>query len=1008
MLRKISSLISTLIFVAVLHAETIHVPLDYTTIQAGIDATQDGDTVLIADGTYTGEGNYEIDFLGKAIVVISENGPDNCIVNCQQSGRGFKFIFGEDENTVLSGITISNGYKYGGGSSNYWGGGVLIRECMPTIYNCVFVNNSVYAPGYGDSNGGAIYFDEPPYIYISDCSFYGNQADGWGGAICFDVGTSPQIDIEIINSKFVDNSADYGGAIGMTICFDSIFISNCIFAHNSTNSVERMGGALLLNSYGSKNIENSIFYSNTSNWGGAIYSGHGELAITNTIFSANRVLDDESGIISFYEGDSVVVKYCDFYNNFGRLFDGVPSLFTNYLYSNPFFADPSDNNFNLAQYSPCIDAGDPNLLLDPDNTISDMGAGYFDQSEIDTRVDGHCFLNSSPNHEGTKILFYDSITGEIVDSSFTTLGGNYRLYFNEGTYDITYSHFGYDDYTLFNQYCSGSTSLPWITLQVSGIPQNISGQLQGIIEQDTYYVIGDIFVQAQDTAIIEPGCELIFMGEYDFDILGYLSAVGNEEDSIIIRADESITGWGGIDFEPGSSDSSILSFCNISRSISSGISIDGVSPGIYSCTIEDNQAVEGGGMKLNESNSIIASCVIRNNSTFSLLYGGGGAYIDNGHPQLTGCLFQSNCSGEGGGLQNNTIDSNFDIIDCDFVGNYAVNVGAVAFTSSMSEDSCRIVNCNFIDNHAVNTGAVVTHNAGPSAWKIIENCYFEGNYSEETTGALWVEGMTILRNCEFVSNSAPGCGAIYVSGDDVIIEDCLFLENSGSAMKVSGNTDALINNCTFCGNFSVYAGAAIYASFSNTCDAIISSCIFSGNSGPDLIHYQYSDDFMIVYSDFYANQGVNFGGNPDPEIGIINQTNANGDSSDIYFNIFEDPLFVNPAGGDYHLTEGSPCVDAGDPASPLDPDGTVADIGAFYFDQSPPAVADLTITIDDQNVVLHWSEMPDAQSYNVYRSPEPYFDISGMTPMTAVITPEYVDEGAVTGGPYFYVVTYQD
>ncbi len=51
-------------------------------------------------------------------------------------------------------------------------------------------------------------------------------------------------------------------------------------------------------------------------------------------------------------------------------------------------------------------------------------------------------------------------------------------------------------------------------------------------------------------------------------------------------------------------------------------------------------------------------------------------------------------------------------------------------------------------------------------------------------------------------------------------------------------------------------------------------------------------------------------------------------------NIMDDPMFVNVTDDDYHLQQGSPCIDAGDPSSPHDPDGTRADMGALYFDQT--------------------------------------------------------------------------
>ncbi len=69
------------------------------------------------------------------------------------------------------------------------------------------------------------------------------------------------------------------------------------------------------------------------------------------------------------------------------------------------------------------------------------------------------------------------------------------------------------------------------------------------------------------------------------------------------------------------------------------------------------------------------------------------------------------------------------------------------------------------------------------------------------------------------------------------------------------------------------------------------------------------------------------------------QTNPNGDSCDVFYNMYLDPLFVEFNNGDYHLTENSPCIDAGDPNSPDDPDSTIADLGAFFY-EAPNGVDD--------------------------------------------------------------------
>ena len=135
-------------------AATLSVPSQYATIQAAVNAAQNGDTVLIADGTYTGPGNVDIDFGGKNITVTSQHGAGATIIDCQGSAntnhRGFYLHSGET-NAVISGFTIQNGFEGGnGGGGN--GGGIYEGGSGLTVQSCVFNNNA--AP-YGF--GGGLY-----------------------------------------------------------------------------------------------------------------------------------------------------------------------------------------------------------------------------------------------------------------------------------------------------------------------------------------------------------------------------------------------------------------------------------------------------------------------------------------------------------------------------------------------------------------------------------------------------------------------------------------------------------------------------------------------------------------------------------------------------------------------------------------------------------------------------------------------------------------------------------
>ena len=80
---------------------------------------------MVADGTYTGIGNKNIDYNGKAITVRSGERPETCIIDCEDEGRGFHFHNLEPADAVLDGVTVRRGYAYGSVALDETGAGIL-------------------------------------------------------------------------------------------------------------------------------------------------------------------------------------------------------------------------------------------------------------------------------------------------------------------------------------------------------------------------------------------------------------------------------------------------------------------------------------------------------------------------------------------------------------------------------------------------------------------------------------------------------------------------------------------------------------------------------------------------------------------------------------------------------------------------------------------------------------------------------------------------------------------
>jgi len=247
-------------------ARTIAVGLDpaqeFTTLQAAIDAAHPGDTIVVADGTYTGTGNRDIDFRGKAITVRSANGPGNCRIDCQGQGRGFSFHRGENRSSTLNGLTIVNGQAVRGGGvccveassptitncvfegnvATQGGGGIYVSRSNPVLTQCIFRRNEAGDHGSHEIGGrwktpacGGAVLNIGGAPTVTDCRFRENLATGSGGAVC-NVGAVASF----TDCVFASNEAGYlGGAI---VAIETpVTAASCVFCQNTAGGC---GGAI--------------------------------------------------------------------------------------------------------------------------------------------------------------------------------------------------------------------------------------------------------------------------------------------------------------------------------------------------------------------------------------------------------------------------------------------------------------------------------------------------------------------------------------------------------------------------------------------------------------------------------------------------------------------------------------------------------------------------------------------------------------------------------------------
>ncbi|MCF7811404.1 right-handed parallel beta-helix repeat-containing protein [bacterium] len=225
------------------------------------------------------------------------------------------------------------------------------------------------------------------------------------------------------------------------------------------------------------------------------------------------------------------------------------------------------------------------------------------------------------------------------------------------------------------------------------------------------------------------------------------------------------------------------------------------------------------------------------------------------------------------------------------------------------------------------------------------------NGRAESGGGVNINGANPTLNGLIINQNSVGNrggGVFCGENSNPVIEKCIvtnnYAPNSGGGLVIADNSEPIISNSVITNNSTGGNGAGIYCI--NSVSPLFYCCTISENEADGSgggFWCENNSHPNVANSIIWGNipQEVYFNGNREPNVLTISYSditegedgvdiNDNGELEWGEGNIDADPLFVNVDEDDYHLTEDSPCLDSGDPESPLDPDGTPADMGAFY------------------------------------------------------------------------------
>ncbi len=835
-MKKISLITSYIMACFIASSQTIiNVPIDYPTIQAGIDTANPGDTVLVQTGTY-----FEtINFKGKKITVaslflISQDTSyiSQTIIDANKRGAVATFNSGEDTCAILAGFTLQNGN--GSDETYFWssgGGGVFCHNSSPTIKHNRISNNSA-------SLGGGIFcMNSAPRLYSLNITK--NQCtieDYWegnsgGGIYCYN--SSPLIKNVIVNKNLVNsfNLTHQGGGIHIASDSHPVMI-NCTLSNNSSTGLP--GGGIYC--YESKlTMSNICINGNTGGVGAGIF------ALDSEIFmEEGSVISNSSGVVfvgGLGQGGGIYCKESEIIMTGGSIIGNAAQSHGGGIY---------------CHNSTCYLDG---VIISGNRTLTSGGGIYFDVgADIHFNNNNRCSIFN--NHAcifGKDIFVKGTQIHEIILDTFTVISPS-------SYFACPLDNFNFD---ILNSYVDAINQ----DLYVSETGSDYNSGLSADDPLKTInFALMKILADSNNPTII-----YLAPGAYSPENTGetlplnmkdYVSLSGSAKETTILNGD-SLYGIiycyedDGFDITGITLDKSVSQgvYCfNSSITLNDVIIMGCVSQGIY-CE-QSNPYISNleilhngyGGIRLVDSDPIIENTLIRDNYNTAIVChesnpilnmvvmkensgSVGGLHCSNSSPKLNNVIISGNQSsthdGYGGGVSISN-GSHPDFNNVLISGNTAQNNGGGVYISNSKPAFNKVT---IKENNAFKGGGIYLDDESDVVFNQEAHCNIYLNHAnkgkdlfsnnDEQSVLIVVDTFSVLNPTEFYAWPLNKFSFDIHHGMVTQADFDVFVSPQGSNMNSGANFDEALKNLDYA--FSILAVDSVHPRTINLAPGIYSS-----------------------------------------------------------------------------------------------------------------------------------------------------------------------------------------